>query len=85
MIRISDAIRSSSTADGAILLDVRHGQILGLNRMGSTIFRMLERGLDADQISSEISSEFRVKIEEVHADVLEFIESLRERDVLQVG
>lgn len=85
MFRISDAIRSTSSEDGAVLLDVRHGQILGLNRMGSTIFQMLERGLDTDQIAAEISREFGVKIEVVHADVLEFIESLQQRDVLQAG
>jgi hypothetical protein len=84
MFRISDAIRSTSTADGAVLLDIRHGQILGLNRMGSAIFRMLERGLDPAQIAREISKECGANLEEVRADVRVFIERLQESDVLEV-
>lgn len=85
MFRISDSIRSTSTQDGEILLDVRQGQILALNRTGSRIFQMLERGLDPNQIADEISREFAVNIAEVHADVLGFIESLEKCDVLKAG
>jgi hypothetical protein len=83
MFRISKAIRSTATEDGAILLDIRHGQILGLNRMGSAIFQMLKRGLEPSQIVAEISGEFGTNVAEVQADVLEFIESLQKHDVLE--
>jgi hypothetical protein len=85
MLKISNAIRITSTADGAILLDVRRGQILGLNRMGSVIFRMLESGVDPAQIAREISKECGVNLEEVRADVRAFIERLQKSDVLEVG
>jgi hypothetical protein len=85
MFRVSDSIRSTATADGAILLDIRHGQILGLNRMGSAIFQMLQRGLEPPQIAAEISREFGTSVGPVQADVLEFIENLQKHDVLKAG
>jgi len=85
MLRISDAIRSTATQDGAILLDIRHGQILSLNRMGSAIFQMLKRGVEPSQIAREISREFGANVTEVQADVLEFIESLQKHDVVEAS
>ncbi len=82
MFKVSDAIRSTATDDGAILLDIRHGQILGLNRIGSAVFQMLKRGLEPPQIVAEISREFGTNAGQVQADVLEFIESLQEHHVL---
>jgi hypothetical protein len=84
MFRVSDAIRSTATVDGAILLDIRHGQILGLNRMGSAIFQMLTCGLEPPQIAAENSREFGTNVAEVQADVLEFIENLQRHDVLDI-
>jgi hypothetical protein len=82
MYRISDAIRSTSSREGAVLLDIQQGRILGLNRMGSRVFQMLRDGLDEDQIAGEISSDFGVGADDVRADVLDFIRSLREHNVL---
>jgi hypothetical protein len=84
MFRVCDEIRSIATVDGAILLDIRHGQILGLNRMGSAIFQMLKRGLEPPQIAAEITREFGTNVAEVQADVLEFIENLQKHAVLDV-
>lgn len=82
MFRISGAIRSTSTRDGAVLLDIQQGRILSLNRMGSRVFEMLRGGLDEDQIAGEISNDFGVDAGSVRADVLDFIRTLREHNVL---
>jgi hypothetical protein len=85
MFKVSDAIRSTATDDGAILLDIRHGQVLGLNRIGSAVFQMLKRGLEPPQIVAEISREFGTNAAQVQADVLEFIESLQKHHVVEAG
>ena len=82
MFRISGAIRKTSTRDGAVLLDIERGRILSLNRMGSRVFQMLEDGLDQDQIAGEISKDFAVDAGQVRTDVLAFIGTLRDHDVL---
>jgi hypothetical protein len=82
MFRISDAIRSTSSREGTVLLDLQQGRILSLNRLGSRVFEMLRDGRDVDQIAGEISNDFGVEADDVRADVLDFICSLREHNVL---
>jgi hypothetical protein len=82
MFEISDAIRSTSTEDGAVILDIHHGRILGLNKMGSRVFEMLQNGLDQDQIASEISKDFGVDADYARTDVLDFIKTLQQHNVL---
>lgn len=83
MFKVSGAIRSASTADGAVLLDIHRGSILGLNRMGSRVFELLQGGLDPDQIAAEISKDFGVDAQQVRNDVLDFIRTLEEHNILQ--
>jgi hypothetical protein len=85
MFKISDAIRSTCTKDGAVLLDIHQGRILGLNKMGSRVFEMLHRGLDQDQIAGEISKDFGVDADYARTDVLDFIKTLQRHNVLQVS
>ncbi len=85
MFKVSGAIRHASTEDGAVLLDIHHGRILGLNRMGSRVFGMLAGGVDQDQIAGEISNEFGVDAGQVRNDVLDFIRTLQEHNVLEVS
>lgn len=85
MFKVSGDIRSTSSEDGAVLLDVHRGRILGLNPMGSRIFTMLERGVDQNQIAGEISDEFGVDAGQVRNDVLDFIQNLQEHNVLEAS
>jgi hypothetical protein len=85
MFKVSGAIRSTSTADGAVLLDIHRGKILSLNRMGARILRMLEGGLDQDQIAGEISKDCGVDASQVRNDVLDFVQTLRQHKVLEAS
>jgi hypothetical protein len=85
MFKVSGAIRNTSTEDGALLLDIHRGRILGLNRMGSRIFEMLQGGVDQNQIAREISDEFGVDAGQVRDDVLDFIRTLQEHNVLDAS
>jgi hypothetical protein len=85
MFTISGAIRSASTPDGAVLLDVRQGRILSLNSMGSRVFEMLRGGLDENQIAGEISKDFGVDADYARTDVLDFIRTLQEHNVIEAS
>jgi hypothetical protein len=85
MFTISGTIRSASTPDGAVLLDVQQGRILSLNRMGSRVFEMLRGGLDENQIAGEISKDFGVDADYARTDVLDFIRTLQEHNVLEAS
>jgi coenzyme PQQ synthesis protein D (PqqD) len=76
MYRVSDGVRSTHGQDGAIVLDVQQGQMFNLNRVGSRILELLERGSAESDIVNVISQEFSSSREVVEKDLHEFIESL---------
>ncbi|MFY9801576.1 MAG: PqqD family protein [Candidatus Acidiferrales bacterium] len=85
MFKISGAIRSASTPDGAVLLDIQHGRILSLNGMGSRVFEMLRGGLDENQIADQISRDCGVDADYARIDILDFIRTLQEHQVLEAS
>jgi hypothetical protein len=44
MYRVSDSVRSTHGQDGAIVLDIRQGQMFNLNFVGSRILELLKEG-----------------------------------------
>lgn len=76
MYRISDGVRSTNTQDGAIVLDVRQGQIFNLNLAGSKILELLKSGTTESEIVDKMTLEFGVGREVVEADVREFLAAL---------
>jgi Coenzyme PQQ synthesis protein D (PqqD) len=83
MFRVANAIRSTQTRDGGIVLDIHRGQMFCLNVVGSKILEFLEMGYDESRIADEISREYGVSREVASADVVEFIEALRQHHILQ--
>lgn len=83
MFRVPDTIRSAETQDGAVLLDVHHGQMFCLNVVGAKILELMRRGYDESRIADEISRDYGANHDVVRADVLEFIETLEKHHILQ--
>ena len=83
MYRVSEGIRSTHGQDGGIVLDVRHGQMFNLNLVASRILELLETGATESAIVDEISQKFEVSRAIAGRDVREFIESLRQHNVIE--
>src|ERR1700740_1671346 len=77
MHKVSDSVRSTHGQDGAIVLDVRQGQMFNLNLVGSRILELLESGSPEEQITDAISRKFGANIETVRKDVAEFLKGLK--------
>jgi hypothetical protein len=77
MYRVSEGVRSTHGQDGAVVLDIQHGQMFNLNRVGSRMFELLEMGSAEPEIVEAISQEFSVSREMVEDDVREFIGALK--------
>jgi len=82
MFKLADSIRSTHGQDGAIVLDVKQGQIFNLNPVGSRILELLEYGAAEPEIVKVISGEFTTNKDMVANDVRDFINSLREHELL---
>src|ERR1700684_3181733 len=77
MYRVSDTVRSTHNPDGAIVLDVRQGQMFNLNLVGSRILELLKSGSAESAIVDEISREFDVSRDLAENDVREFLQALK--------
>ena len=83
MYKVSEGVRSTHGQDGAIVLDIRQGQMFNLNLVGSKILELLETGVSESSIVDEISQQFEVSRDIAESDVREFIESLKQHHLLE--
>jgi len=77
MYRVSDTVRTTHNRDGAIVLDVRQGQMFNVNFVGSRILELLKSGSTESAIVDEIGREFGVRRELAENDVRGFLQSLK--------
>ena len=83
MYRVSDTVRSTHNQDGAIVLDVRQGQMFNLNFVGSRILELLKSGSPESVIVDEISREFDVSQDVAEKDVHEFLQNLKKCQLVE--
>ena len=84
-MKLSEQIRSTHDQDGAVLLDIRQGQMFRLNPVGSRILELLKLGYPESRITDEISREFCTDRETVKADLREFLSHLEKHHLLRPG
>lgn len=76
MYRISPSVRSTHNQDGAIVLDIRQGQMFNLNFVGSRILELLKAGTGEAVIVDTICREFDVNQDVVAGDLRDFTTKL---------
>jgi hypothetical protein len=84
LLKIAEGVRSTHDRDGAVVLDIHHGQMFTLNLVGSKILEMLERGCPETQMVEEITRKFRIRPDIVERDVREFLECLEKHRLVEV-
>lgn len=77
MYRVAEGVRSTHGQDGAIVLDIRQGQMFNLNLVGSRILELLETGAPQSAIVDQISCEFGVSRNLAENDVRVFLQNLK--------
>jgi hypothetical protein len=82
MYRVAEEVRSTHGQDGAIVLDIRQGQMFNLNLVGSRILELLETGTTESAIVEEITRKFGVSRDIAESDVREFIASLTQHHLV---
>ena len=82
MHKVSEAVRSTRSQDGAIVLDIQQGRMFNLNFVGSRIVELLKAGFGESAIADEISREFEVSRDIANQDVQGFIWTLKEHGLV---
>jgi Coenzyme PQQ synthesis protein D (PqqD) len=85
IVKLSEHVRSTHNADGAVVLDILHGEMYRLNFVGSRMLELLKQGCTNAQIADAISREFGVARETVTADLEEFLQHLAKHKLLNLS
>jgi coenzyme PQQ synthesis protein D (PqqD) len=83
MYKVSDTVRSTHSKDGAIVLNIRQGQMFNLNFVGSRILELLKDESAQAEIVDEISRKFEVSRNVAENDVREFLQKLKKRHLVE--
>ncbi len=81
-MKLSEHVRSTHNQNGAVVLDVLHGEMYRLNLVGSRMLELLKAGFTNAQIAEAISREFGVARETVAMDLEEFLTHLEKHNLL---
>jgi hypothetical protein len=84
-LKLSEQVRSTHNQDGAVVLDIRHGQMFRLNLVGSRMIELLKLGYTEERITEEISRDFGASRNVVETDLREFIAHLEKHHLLELG
>jgi coenzyme PQQ synthesis protein D (PqqD) len=85
MHKLSTSVRSTHGQDGAVMLDIRQGQIFNVNLVGSRILELLAAGTPEPAIADAISKEFGVHRDTATKDMQEFLQALQELELLEAN
>jgi Coenzyme PQQ synthesis protein D (PqqD) len=85
MYKVSEDIRSTHGRDGAVVLDIRQGQMFNLNVVGARMLQLLSAGRAENEIIAEISGEFSVSTGAVETDLVQFIQALTRYHLLEIS
>ncbi len=83
-MKLSAQLRSTHNQDGAIVLDILHGEMFRLNFVGSRMLELLKQGRTETQIVDELSKEFGAPQETVATDLREFLAHLEKHHLLEL-
>jgi hypothetical protein len=82
-MKLSEHARSTHNQDGAVVLDIRHGQMFRLNLVGSRTLELLQSGLTESQIANVVSREFSAERNAVARDIEKFLVHLRRHHLIE--
>ena len=83
-MKLSEHMRSTHSQDGAVALDIRHGQMFRLNVVGSRMLELLKQGMTEAQIADAISRDSGAQREIVANDLREFLNHLERYHLLEI-
>jgi len=83
-MKLSEHVRSTHNQDGAVVLDILHGQMFRLNVVGSRMLELLKQGMAEAQIADAISRDSGAPREIVATDLREFLNHLERNHLLEI-
>ncbi len=81
-MKLSEHVRSTHNQEGAVVLDILHGEMFRLNLVASRMLQLLEQGGTESEITERVSQEFGVDRQIVASHCSEFLAHLEKCHLL---
>ena len=82
-MKLSAQVRSTHSQDGAVVLDILHGEMFRLNFVGSRMLELLEQGFTEAQIAQKIAIEFEAEPQIIAQHLRAFIAHLETQRLIE--
>ena len=79
---VPEHVRATHGSDGAVVLDILHGQMIRVNFVGSRILELLKQGSTEPDIADQLTREFSIDHVTAEADTRDFVETLAKHHLL---
>lgn len=83
--RISDDAVANPVGGETVILHLGNGNYFGLDTIGTLLWEGLKREKVPSEICDEILAEYDVERGVVESDIIQFLEELRENDLVEAG
>jgi len=83
MYRLSPTLRTTSSEEGGVVLDIAQGRMFELNPIATRMVSYLGEGRAKEEIIDTISREFETSRETVSSDFQQFLEILLENQLVE--
>ncbi len=80
----AEGFATAAVHDELLMLNVEQGAYYSLDPIAADIWRILEQPTRVDAITEQLQKRYAVSAEQCQADVLEFLEKLRENGMILV-
>lgn len=82
---IQDEVIFHPVSGELVLLDMRSGEYLGLDDIGSEIWRLIAEGVAAEEMACHLAERYGADPAVVKRDLAAFLDDLREADLIRAA
>jgi len=68
-----------------VMMSLNNGEYYGLDEVASAIWNGVERPVTVSELVSRLAKEHKVSLEQCQADVLEFLENLYNKQLIEIS
>jgi hypothetical protein len=84
-LQVSASVKTTSTPDGVVLLDIQGGMCFPLDAVGTFIWKGLEEHSSIEAIAQQIAETYQISLQQALADVRDFVEQLHAEHLVHDG
>lgn len=81
----SDSLLASDLDGETVVMDVERAHYYGINPIGSVIWSLLSEPIVVRELCNELVARFNVPQEQCETDVLAFLESMQDRNMIRLA